>query len=35
LIPIQESDQKDVLYGFIKDYLGLTDVVDVLEEDDE
>ena len=34
-LPLAESDQKDVLYGFIKDYLGLTDVVDVLEEGDE
>ena len=34
-IPVQESDQKDILYGFIKDYLNLSDVIDVLEEGDE
>lgn len=30
-IPVNESDQKDVLYMFIKSYLNLTDYTDVLE----
>lgn len=30
-MPIEESDQKDVLYAFVKSYLGLTDAIDVLE----
>lgn len=31
-IPTSVSDQKSVLYVFIKSYLGLTEAVDVLEE---
>jgi len=32
-IPVSESDQKDTLYLFVKAYLHLTEVVDVLEEE--
>lgn len=30
-IPVAESDQKDVLYSFIKSHLGLTDYQNILE----
>ena len=32
-MPITEAAQKDVLYPFIKEYLQLSDAVDVLEEE--
>ena len=34
-LPLAESEQKDILYSFIKSYMGLSDFVDVLEEGDE
>jgi hypothetical protein len=32
-MPIEESAQKDTLYPFIKDFLGLLDAIDVLEDE--
>lgn len=32
-IPLSEAEQKDIIYPFIKAYTGITDWVDVLEEE--
>jgi hypothetical protein len=31
-MPVSEDAQKDIMYPFIKNYLGLSDAIDVLEQ---